>query len=230
MINSRAYIAALTFGVWIAGCTTNSTSLPVSGLQTTGPFPGPNHVCRAVLPSAETLRLTTERNNLIACPSHERGAIADRERDGFNVVGPVRTWTLMQISPVSTGPLLAPDTTRADHLIGKTVVFFDEYHGTQVAYFENLGREHLWYPGNERSLLGFWRTTPDNQICFRYPNSSINPVTGVSGPEWECSSLTSHFDRIVETSDGDIFNLSSGKIPFVMERQKRYRLTELQSQ
>lgn len=230
MIFGKFHITAVAIGVWLAGCTTSYTPPSVSSLQSTGPFPGPGDVCETVVPNAATLRLTTERDDLIACPTHERGAISDRKRDGFNLVGPVGTWTLLQISPVSTGPLLPPETTGGEHLVGKTVVFFDESHGTQVAFFETTGREHLWYPGNQRSLLGFWRTTPDKQICFRYPNSSINPVTGVAGPEWECSAINHHSARIVEVADGDVFNLSSGQIPFVMEQRKRYGLAQLQSQ
>jgi len=229
MIFGKFHITAAAIGVLLAGCAASYTTPSVSGLQSTGPFPGPRDVCETVVPNAATLRLTTERHNLIACPTHERGAILDRRRDGFNVVGPVGTWTLLQKNPVSTGPLVSPESNGGDHLIGKTVVFFDKSHGTQVAFFETAGREHLWYPGNQRALLGFWRTTPDNRICFRYPGSSINPVTGVSGPEWECGSLRNHSARIVEISDGDVFNLSSGRIPFVMEPRKRYRLAQLQS-
>lgn len=230
-MNGKGQIAALTIGAWLAGCTIiNYTPPSTSGLQSTGPFPEPGDVCEAVLPNQATLRLTTDTNQLIACPTHERGAISDRQRDGFDVVGPIGSWTLLQNSRASTGPLLPPETTEAKHLVGKTVVFFDEFHGTQVAFFETTGREHLWYPGNRRSLLGFWKTTPDQQICFRYPNSGINPATGVAGPAWECSSIRRHSARIVEITDGDVFNLSSGQIPFVMERRKRYPLSQLQQQ
>lgn len=213
----------------LTGCTTRYAPPSVSGLLTIAPFPNPGDVCEVVVANGATLRLTTERKKLIACPSHERGAISDRIRDGFNVVGPVGSWTLMQVNAGSTGPLLPPMMTRTEHLIEQTVVFFDDFHGTQVAYYKSDGREYLWYPGNQRSLLGYWRTTPDEQICFRYPDSSINPATGVAGPEWECNSLANHSARIVEITEGDIFNLASGQIPFVMESSRKYQLTELKT-
>lgn len=212
----------------LTGCS-SYTPASQSGLQAIRPFPGPADICQSIAANSATLRLTNERQNLIACPSHERGAISDRIRDGFNVAGPVGAWTVLQQSPVSTGPLSLPERSGIEHLLGKTVVFFDRSHGTQVAYYTTNGREYLWYPGNRRSLLGFWKTA-NQQICFRYPNSSINPVTGVAGPEWECSSLRAFSSDIIETVDGDIFSLASGSIPFVMDTRRSYTLEELRSQ
>lgn len=91
----------------LAGCA-RYTPPSASGLESLGPFPGPGDVCERIAPNAATLRLTTEREDLIACPTHERGAISDRMRDGFYLVGTIDAWTLLQKSPVSTGPLLPP--------------------------------------------------------------------------------------------------------------------------
>ena len=218
----------------LSGCSTSYTPPLSSGLHPIAAFPGPGDVCQTVAANDATLDLTTQRNGLIACPTHERGAISDRTRDGFNVVGPIGDWTLLHAGPTATGsstPLSPPfSATGAKHLIEKTVVFFDDFHGTQVAYFTADGREYLWYPGNQRSLPGFWRTTADKKICFSYPTSSIKPATGVAGADWECGSLSGHSARIVQVSEGDVFNLTSGKIPFVMERRRKYRLDDLRSQ
>lgn len=213
----------------LTGCSSSHTPASHSDLQKGRPFPGPADVCQTIVQNPATLRLTSERHDLIACPNHERGAISDRISDGFYVVGSDGAWTLLQQSPMSTAPIVPATRSGIEHLLGKTVVFYDEFHGTQVAYYAPNDIEYLWYPGNQTSLLGYWQIT-SQQICFQYPNSGINPATGVPGHEWECSPLQDFSSDIIETVDGDIFSLASGKIPFVMRPKHAYTLKNLRSQ
>ena len=67
-----------------------------------------------------------------------------------------------------------------------------------------------------------------NRICFQYPNSGINSFTCVAGPDLECQSLSSFKADIANSVEGGIFNLSSGRIAFVMPK-RRYSFDELKS-
>ena len=61
MIDGKMPIVALTTGIWLAGCTTSYTPPSVSGLQSTGPFPGAGDVCAVVVANeAETLNLLNQ--------------------------------------------------------------------------------------------------------------------------------------------------------------------------
>ncbi|WP_426011577.1 hypothetical protein [Caulobacter sp. DWR2-3-1b2] len=117
-----------------------------------------------------------------------------------------------------------------------TVIGGDGQHGTQVEYTDAQGQAFLWYPGNKKVLVGHWRTKLDEQVvdgktlrslsvCFAYPKSSRNPVTGASGGKEECASaamlvMGSYFMR-TDRRPGDAFKLSSGAIPYVLGRDDR---------
>ncbi|POF28619.1 hypothetical protein [Roseibium marinum] len=104
---------------------------------------------------------------------------------------------------------------------GNTILFYNQAHGVQVEYFSKSGRTSLWYPGNTGSLPGRWTTKMDgNLICFGYPKNSYNPVTKELGGGLKCR-LTADFKRNVrQTCKGDVFNLASGKIPFVLTKSR----------
>lgn len=85
----------------------------------------------------------------------------------------------------------------------------------------------LWYSGNRVALTGCIRVSVD-RICFQYPNSGIKSATWFSGPDLECQPLSSFKADIVDSVEGDIFNLSSGRIAFVMPK-RRYSFDELKS-
>lgn len=44
------------------------------------------------------------------------------------------------------------------HYANKTLVFYDRFHGTQIAYFTKEDTEWLWYLGNRSALLGHVET------------------------------------------------------------------------
>lgn len=213
---------------FLSGCGTPQYSKPEqSGLRPIAAFPSAGDVCSSLATQGSTENDIAASVDLIGCPSHERGAINDRIDEGFSVSGVQGAWTLLQRETNSQTP---SNTSGIDHLTNQTIIFFDKAHGTQVAYLADDGSEWLWYPTNRSALLGYWKTENNNGaplICFRYPNSSINPVTRVAGPQWECSLLANYDTRIVAKAEGDVFNLSSGKIPFVMNPRQTYRFDKV---
>jgi len=103
---------------------------------------------------------------------------------------------------------------------GKTFVFYERSHGIQVEHFSGSGRVYLWYPGNRGVVKGRWRTKKGSQICFQYGQNTYNPVTRKRGGRWQCRPEGRLKSTMKYGCNGDIFNLSSGKIPFVLRRHK----------
>ena len=101
-----------------------------------------------------------------------------------------------------------------------TALGWDEFHGTQIEYLGAAGVTYLWYPGNTLALRGQWRVEDikggGTAICFRYGPNSYNPVTGSYGDQWECSPAWPSVFLKRAVVQGDIFRLSSGKVPFVL--------------
>lgn len=129
------------------------------------------------------------------------------------------------------------------HVSNKTVMTFDpdytscryigkyfscsQYpsHGTQIEYLSESGKAYLWYPGNTRAVRSDWKLEPGRQnkryhICFKYPSGSVNPVNGNRGGEFRCRNLGEFASGIVDSRSGDIFELSSGRIPSQLSRTR----------
>lgn len=99
-------------------------------------------------------------------------------------------------------------------------------HGVQIEYFSSDGRVFLWYPGNRGVVTGLYRvighavpggTPRPDQIRFmefNYQANSYNPVTGEAGGKWELARLSELRERTVSYAKGDIFDLSSGAVPY----------------
>lgn len=192
-----------------------------SGVQTIRPYPTADDVCQVVQGSAVQEH---DEGTVIACPNRERGAIRDRRNEGAEVLRKAGNWTLLKLPPKQD----LEDLTQ--QYIGLTIVYFDSGHGTQIEYYDQSG-SYLWYPGNTVILPGAWKisveATPSGQICHRYPTSSLNPVTGVKGGEWECSRLRDQQTSIKHRLVGDPFELKSGEVPFIFKRRKRMSLSAL---
>lgn len=101
---------------------------------------------------------------------------------------------------------------------GKTIIYFDKFHGVQIEYYSFAGKLYLWYPGNKTSLPGNWKIKNNSKICFRYGANTYNPVTKSRGSKWRCNNIKKHRKRIKYTCVGDVYDLSSGKLPFVLAR------------
>lgn len=105
----------------------------------------------------------------------------------------------------------------------KTVRFFDKSHGNQIEYMGPDGRAYLWYPGNTRTVDGYWQVKGGKLICHQYEAGLLNPVTGdLSGP-WNCTPIARHLDHSVERCDGDMFRLQTG-VPRVLARFEKISL------
>lgn len=108
---------------------------------------------------------------------------------------------------------------------GYTYVTFDRGHGIQIEYFSPNSKAYLWYPGNSRAVPSLYRymgwnydkdaATPSNisTVQFLYPGASYNPVTKEYGGQWEDSPRNQR-ERLVASKPGDVFNLSSGRVPY----------------
>ena len=74
------------------------TSPEDAGLKVIHPFPNPSDVCVSLYPNSITKQHESENHFLIACPSHEKGAIEDRKvAEKAQIVGYARNWVVMRI-------------------------------------------------------------------------------------------------------------------------------------
>lgn len=97
-----------------------------------------------------------------------------------------------------------------------TFLTFDQGHGYQVSYIGEDNRIWLWYPGNSRSLPGTYEVKKP-RICFSYEGPTYNPISGDrSGTS--CTLLHWVRRRVLSSAQGDIFNLSSGEVPYKRPR------------
>ncbi len=106
---------------------------------------------------------------------------------------------------------------------GITYLHWDKGHGYQVTYYSER-HVWLWYPGNRAALRGDWvqeLVAGEYYLCFTYPHSSYNPVTGVVGGQKECQLQTVLGGALEGALAGDVYNLSSGRVPYVLRRNKR---------
>ncbi|MEM7241690.1 MAG: hypothetical protein AAF429_05850 [Pseudomonadota bacterium] len=80
--------------------TLNYTEPNLSGLNAKGPYPNADDVCQLLAPNKFTDPVREEGRDLIACPKHEKGAIADRRGEGARIVAHAKHWTILSIRPV----------------------------------------------------------------------------------------------------------------------------------
>ncbi len=69
----------------------------LSGLRAKAPYPNPDDVCQLLAPNSYTGPVREEGKDLIACPKHEKGAIADRRAEGANIVAHAKHWTILSV-------------------------------------------------------------------------------------------------------------------------------------
>jgi hypothetical protein len=104
--------------------------------------------------------------------------------------------------------LLAEPAAVRDFLADTTIKSWDDDYGTQIEYHSADGRVWLVFPGNFRSVEGFWKIrgpAGNPRLCYRYPGSR-DAITGDPGDEWDCgpAALRLTDDEIV---DGDVLQL-----------------------
>lgn len=110
-------------------------------------------------------------------------------------------------------------------LSNTTYKSWDKLHGMQVEFLSDSGQAFLWYPRNTRLVVGEWETRDFDSanspsICFRFSNNTINPGLGTRGGHWTCRHGRGFVRQANEIVRDDIFNLSTGEIPFVLPADK----------
>ncbi len=110
---------------------------------------------------------------------------------------------------------------------GVTYLSYDFQHGFQVTYYENENKVWLWYGGNDVALPAAWKITENIDAksedfrwsaCFKYGPDTYNPATKKSVGQYECTLAVNVLNLWVGMIDGDLFNLSSGEVPYVREK------------
>lgn len=116
-------------------------------------------------------------------------------------------------------------------LSDQTVVKAPSSIGYQIEYYSPDGHAYLWYPGNDKPVVGTYDLRQSMEplnifgdkagvvICFNYGPESYNPSTGKVGGE-ECQSAYAFIAAIRGKRQGDVFKLMSGALPFVMTKDK----------
>jgi|CXWL01.1.fsa_nt_gi hypothetical protein len=105
----------------------------------------------------------------------------------------------------------------------KTVLFVGSDLHNEIEYYATDGNSYLWFPGNSVIVTGKWYTQNNKTICFVYPVNSYNPYTKTSGSIPECKTIADWNANSIDKLDGDIFNLSKSKLPWVLEKNILYR-------
>lgn len=104
---------------------------------------------------------------------------------------------------------------------GWTYLSFSQAHGFQVNYLSADGKAWLWYPGNTKAVSEEWkrkRVSGQEAVCWRHPSNSYNPVLKKRGGSFACELLSISQRTIVARLKGDTFKLSSGKVPYRLNR------------
>ncbi|MEO9822315.1 MAG: hypothetical protein ABJ370_05955 [Paracoccaceae bacterium] len=117
-----------------------------------------------------------------------------------------------------------------------TFLDYSREHGTQIEHLSSDGRAYLWYPGNKRMVVGSWLVRPNprvptvGEICFQYGPNTFNPVTQQRGGRLNCTTSGAFIIKENEYTRGDPLNLSSGQIPFVLAKDRKYSLPRIGAQ
>lgn len=121
-----------------------------------------------------------------------------------------------------TSPAPDPDAGKTYPTAGNTYLTHSPQHGYQVNYIAQ-GRAWLWYPGNQRAVPEKWRQKTiagDVFICWTHPANTYNPVLQLPGGDEMCVPRAPARRRVVSVLPGDVFDLASGRVPYVLNRDK----------
>ncbi len=100
-MRSISFIAAASIITLLSACASNQ-------LNVIQAYPTADDVCVLVKNSGITARLNNNADTLLACPSHEQGAISDRVSEGAKILGEVKAstasfpntdWTILSLAP-----------------------------------------------------------------------------------------------------------------------------------
>ena len=111
----------------------------------------------------------------------------------------------------------------------RTTIMNQRGHGVYVEYLSADGQVYMWYPYNGSVVRGVWsvrRLSSDLArlspyvVCYSY-SGARNPVTAEYNPT-ECiqPEIILGGVSLIEARQGDPFNLSSGQVPFRLDRRQ----------
>jgi hypothetical protein len=106
-------------------------------------------------------------------------------------------------------------------LAGTTAASHADIMGPQFEYLAPSGESQLWYPGNAKTVPGIWKANTQGRktlVCFKYPAGRYGHETAIRGGDRECEQAIAYLLTVVEVIPGDIFGLSSGKVPYVLNK------------
>jgi hypothetical protein len=101
------------------------------------------------------------------------------------------------------------------------VLYYSIEHGNQIEYYDPSGWLYLWYPRNKSAVSGGWYIEGED-LYARYGPNTYNPVTRRHGGDWERSSLASMIRDVVDSVPRDVFELSTGRVPFPLRAHPAY--------
>lgn len=97
----RHAVIATTSLAFLLGCAAEPEAIytppEASGLVAVRAYPGPVDVCQVIGENALTADLLDHTQLLIGCPTHETGAIADRQSEGAVPLEVVGAWQLLAV-------------------------------------------------------------------------------------------------------------------------------------
>jgi hypothetical protein len=113
-------------------------------------------------------------------------------------------------------------------LLGRTLVSYDARFGLQVEYFGKNGKTYFWYNGFKGLVTGSWKVDtikskkgePLTTVCFKYKRNPVNPSINKTDKKFDCQLWFLNALKVVDIKTGDVFNLTSGNIPFVLPSKK----------
>jgi len=91
--------------------------------------------------------------------------------------------------------------------------------GTLVEYFAPDGRSFLWYPGGDTIGRYKWAVAKRQgryDVCFYQHDTPRGPLMASS----QCILLSAYVATVTEKREGDLLDLGSGRLPFVLLRDK----------
>ncbi|MEP0047622.1 MAG: hypothetical protein ABJE87_07550 [Roseobacter sp.] len=122
----------------------------------------------------------------------------------------------LQADPSATPTLETARTVFED----RTRITHDPWYGTQIEYHRSDGKSFLWFPRNTRPVPANWEVRNHgfgqggHEICWQYPSTSKNAVTGAKGGNWECYPDSTYNANLTAVLQGDPFDLASNRVPF----------------
>lgn len=125
-------------------------------------------------------------------------------------------------APITPPAVAMNAETAAFEYLDHTVVYYEPQHGNQIEYYGRDGKAYLWYPGNRGVVVSEWRID-GGDYCERSPPNVYNPVTHQWSGQWERRPVDRLLATKVDAARGDIFGLSTGRIPYRLHAHPGFR-------